>query len=111
MDVTGESLESHRAIFFEFFLKKFTIVRSAPQDSTQPLETRETVSQFVIPAGFPFDFAQGGDSFDSTQDREPLERSVEPQISSAEADSFGMPGSVSCDIVSRGDEIFAELST
>jgi hypothetical protein len=82
------------------------------------------VSQFVIPAGFPFDFAQGGDSFDSTQDREsfdfaqdrepverPLERSVEPQISSAEADSSGMTSAVSCDIVSRGEEIFAKLNT
>jgi hypothetical protein len=26
----------------------------------------------------PFDFAQGGESFDSTQDREPVERLAEP---------------------------------
>jgi hypothetical protein len=26
----------------------------------------------------PFDFAQGGESFDSAQDREPVERLVEP---------------------------------
>jgi hypothetical protein len=28
--------------------------------------------------GFPFDFAQGGESFDFAQDREPVERRVEP---------------------------------
>ncbi len=27
---------------------------------------------------FPFDLAQGGESFDSAQDREPVERLVEP---------------------------------
>jgi len=33
--------------------------------------------------GFPFDFAQGGESFDAAQDREPVERPVEPRILSA----------------------------
>jgi hypothetical protein len=28
--------------------------------------------------GLPFDFAQGGESFDAAQDREPVERLVEP---------------------------------
>ena len=28
--------------------------------------------------GLPFDMAQGGESFDSAQDREPVERLVEP---------------------------------
>jgi len=28
----------------------------------------------------PFDFAQGGESFDSAQDREPVERLVEPFV-------------------------------
>jgi len=28
--------------------------------------------------GFPFDFAQGGESFDVAQDREPVERPIEP---------------------------------
>jgi len=28
--------------------------------------------------GFPFDFAQGGESFDFAQNREPVERRVEP---------------------------------
>jgi hypothetical protein len=42
----------------------------------------------------PFDFAQGGESFDSAQDREPVERPVEPRISPREAalvrnDGFG----------------------
>ena len=31
--------------------------------------------------GFPFGFAQGGESFDSAQDREPVERLVEPRFS------------------------------
>jgi hypothetical protein len=31
--------------------------------------------------GFPFGFAQGGESFDSAQDREPVERLVEPRLS------------------------------
>jgi hypothetical protein len=31
--------------------------------------------------GFPFDFAQGGESFDFAQDREPVERPVEPRVS------------------------------
>ncbi len=44
--------------------------------------------------GFPFDLAQGGESFDSAQDREPVERPVEPRISPREAvlvrnDGFG----------------------
>jgi len=30
--------------------------------------------------GFPFDCAQGGESFDVAQDREPVERPVEPRI-------------------------------
>jgi len=30
--------------------------------------------------GFPFDFAQGGESFDFAQDREPVERPVEPPL-------------------------------
>ena len=33
--------------------------------------------------GFPFDFAQRGESFDFAQDREPVERPVEPRISPA----------------------------
>ena len=32
--------------------------------------------------GFPFDCAQGGESFDFAQDREPVERPVEPRIKS-----------------------------
>ena len=31
--------------------------------------------------GFPFDFAQGGESFDLAQDRELVERPVEPRVS------------------------------
>ena len=34
-------------------------------------------------SGYPFDFAQGGESFDFAQDREPVERPVEPRISPA----------------------------
>ena len=30
--------------------------------------------------GFPFGYAQGGESFDSAQDREPVERLVEPRL-------------------------------
>ncbi len=32
-------------------------------------------------SGFPFDFAQGGESFDLAQDRELVERPVEPRVS------------------------------
>ena len=34
--------------------------------------------KFYNSAGFPFDFAQGGESFDVARDREPVERPVEP---------------------------------
>ena len=47
--------------------------------------SHEIVSQFVTFTRFPFDFAQGGESFDSAQDREPVERPVEPRISPPEA--------------------------
>jgi len=33
---------------------------------------------WILAAGFPFDCAQGGESFDFAQDREPVERPVEP---------------------------------
>jgi hypothetical protein len=32
-------------------------------------------------AGFPFDFAQGGESFDFAQDREPVEPRISPAVS------------------------------
>jgi hypothetical protein len=35
----------------------------------------------ILFSGFPFDFAQGGESFDLAQDRELVERPVEPRIS------------------------------
>jgi hypothetical protein len=39
--------------------------------------------------GFPFDFAQGGESFDFAQDREPVEPRVSPEILGlARNDSF-----------------------
>ena len=53
--------------------------------TTRPLSPQETVSQFVTFTGFPFDLAQGGESFDFAQDREPVERPVEPRISPWEA--------------------------
>ena len=34
----------------------------------------------VKESGFPFGLAQGGESFDVAQDREPVERHVEPQV-------------------------------
>ena len=33
---------------------------------------------YLVYCGLPFDFAQGGESFDFAQDREPAERLVEP---------------------------------
>jgi hypothetical protein len=37
--------------------------------------------------GYPFGVAQGGESFDVAQDREPVERPAEPRIESGMTDS------------------------
>ena len=65
--------------------------RQRPREGWEP-ETKRRHWTFT---GFPFNFAQ---------DREPVERPVDPRISS------GMTGSEDCDNISRGEEIFAELS-
>jgi hypothetical protein len=41
-------------------------------------EGRHPVHFLAKFSGFPFDFAQGGESCDVAQDREPVERPVEP---------------------------------
>jgi hypothetical protein len=51
---------------------------------TKTLELRGSVSKHCFEhwslgiLDLPFDLAQGGESFDSAQDREPVERLVEP---------------------------------
>jgi hypothetical protein len=55
--------------------------------------------------GFPFGFAQGGESFDLAQDREPVERPVEPRVSTA---IFGLARS-KIPTSSAGNDSFFEL--
>jgi hypothetical protein len=51
-------------------------------DPNENLRTNFSLSRFghlnFDHSDLPFDFAQGGESFDSAQDREPAERRVEP---------------------------------
>jgi hypothetical protein len=47
------------------------------------MEVRKPFHPIVLNFGhcdLPFDLAQGGESFDSAQDREPVERLVEPFV-------------------------------
>ena len=62
---------------------KINILSAATSPSFRKSQSDCPESRKKSLTGYPFDFAQGGESFDFAQDREPVERPVEPRISPA----------------------------